>query len=205
MKKIIKYLPLYIIILSAAPIFAQKEDAATSQKNILTRRITIEPGIGLNLMPMSDLVLSNLIQWNMNKRFSVVSYTSYDHNNIFLREFNFVKTDYNYSLNQKFGFGISTYSKHSMHTFSLLAGIKYDAYQETLNNPDFEKASMSVSVFSPDAGLMYNIKRGHKKHFFSFRMYLPLYPYPIGNSDAWSLDGNMANISLEFGLGIQLK
>ncbi len=154
---------------------------------------------------MSDLVISNVLQWNLNKRFSIVSYTSYTHNNVFEREFNFIKTDYNYSLNQKFGAGISNYSKHSMHTFSLLADIKYDSYRETLNNPDFEKVSMSLTSLRPDAGLMYNLKMGRKKYFFSFRMYIPIYPYPIGNSEVWSLDGNMANVTLEFGLGIKLK
>ena len=196
---------LSLLLLNLMPVFAQTDPVSKSRKNFPLRQLTIEPGIGLNPMPISDFVLTNVLQWNMNKRFSIVSYTSYAYNNVFLRKFNFIKTDYNYSLNQKFGAGISIYSKHSMHTFSLLAGIKYNSYQETLDNPDIEKVSMSVTSFSPDAGLMYNLKKGRKKYFFSFRMYIPLYPYPIANSDEWSLDGNMANVSLEFGLGIRLK
>ena len=203
--KLIKYIPLSLLLLSFMSVNAQADSVAKSGKNFPMRQLTIEPGIGLNPMPISDLVLSNVLQWNINKRFSVVSYTSYAYNNAFLREFNFVKTDYNYSLNQKFGAGISIYTKHSMHTFSLLAGIKYDSYKETLHNPDFEKVSMSVTSLSPDAGLMYNLKKGRKKYFFSFRMYIPLYPYPIANTDLWSLDGNMANVTLEFGVGIRLK
>lgn len=203
--KLIKYITLPILLLNVLSVFAQADSVPTSGKNFPMRHFTIEPGIGLNAMPVSDLVLSNVLQWNINKRFSAISYTSYVYNNAFEREFNFVKTDYNHSLNQKFGVGISVYSKHSMHTFSLLAGIKYDSYQETLNNPDFEKVSMSVTSLSPDAGLMYNLKKGRKKYFFSFRMYIPLYPYPLANSDMWSLDGNMANVTLEFGVGIRLK
>lgn len=203
--KLIKYITLPILLLNVMSVLAQPDSIPTSRKNFPERQWTIEPGIGLNAMPISDLVLTNVLQWNINKRFSVVSYSSYAYNNVFLREFNFVKTDYNYSLNQKFGAGISIYSKHSMHTFSLLAGIKYNSYQETLNNPDFEKVSKSVTSLSPDAGLMYNLKKGRKKYFFSFRMFIPLYPYPIANSDLWSLDGNMANITLEFGVGIRLK
>lgn len=196
---------LSLLLLNFMSVFAQEGSLPKSRKNFPERQLTIEPGIGLNAMPISDLVLSNVLQWNINKRFSLVSHTSYAYNNVFLREFNFIKTDYNYSLNQKFGVGISVYSKHSMNTFSLLAGIKYNSYQETLDNPDLEKVSMSVKSFSPDAGLMYNLKKGRKKYFFSFRMYIPLYPYSIANSDEWSLDGNMANVSLEFGLGIRLK
>jgi hypothetical protein len=203
--KYIKYILFSLLLLNFMSVFAQADTAPKSRKNFPMRQLTVEPAIGLNAMPISDLVLSNVVQWNINKRFSVESYTSYAYNNVFLREFNFVKTDYNYSLNQKFGAGISIYSKHSMHTFSLLAGIKYNSYQETLHNPDFEKVSKSVTSLSPDAGLMYNWKKGRKKYFFSFRMFIPLYPYPIANSDVWSLDGNMANVTLEFGVGIRLK
>jgi hypothetical protein len=86
-----------------------------------------------------------------------------------------------------------------------MAGIKYGAYKETLENPDFETVSASVSSVSPDVGLMYNLKLGKKKYFFSYRMYIPLYPYPFKTSDVNAIDANMANISMEFGLGIRLK
>jgi hypothetical protein len=74
-----------------------------------------------------------------------------------------------------------------------------------LENPDFETVSASVSSLDPDVGLMYNIKIGKKKYFFSYRTYIPLYPYPFKSTDVWTLDGNMANLSFEFGLGIRLK
>jgi hypothetical protein len=86
-----------------------------------------------------------------------------------------------------------------------MAGIRYDAYKETLENPDIEKVSASVSSVSPDVGLLYNLKIGKKKYFFSYRMYIPLYPYPLISSYIWSLNDNMVNFSLEFGLGIRLK
>jgi hypothetical protein len=86
-----------------------------------------------------------------------------------------------------------------------MAGIRYDAIKVTLENPDLDNVSTSVSSVSPDVGLMYNLKLGRKKYFFSYRMYIPLYPYPIKSSDFWAIDGNAANLSLEFGLGIRLK
>jgi len=52
---------------------------------------------------------------------------------------------------------------------------------------------------------MYNFKKGSKKYFFSFRMYVPLYPWPVKDSNILAVDGNMNNISLEFGLGIKVK
>jgi len=200
--KTIVYLSIFFLFLNLT-VSAQNVDSEITKNGYPVRRITIEPAIGLELM--SDLVISNLVQLNIKKRLSLVSYTSYSFNNAMQRNFNYIKTDYNYTLTQKFGVGTSLYTKHSSHTFSLMAGIRYDAYKETLENPDFEKVSASVSSVSPDFGLLYNLKIGKKKYFFSYRMYIPLYPYPIISSDIWSLNDNMVNLSLEFGLGIRLK
>ena len=54
-------------------------------------------------------------------------------------------------------------------------------------------------------GVMYNLKLGQKKYFFSYRMYIPLSPYPLKTIDINAVDGNLANISLEMGVGIRLK
>jgi hypothetical protein len=53
--------------------------------------------------------------------------------------------------------------------------------------------------------LMYSMKRGWKKYFFTYRMYLPLYPWPLKSTDINYSDGNMNNIALEFGVGIKIK
>jgi hypothetical protein len=74
-----------------------------------------------------------------------------------------------------------------------------------MNNPEFEKTMVKVNSISPDFGFMYNGKVGQKKFFFSYRMYVPLYPYPVTGADISSITGNLSNISLEFGLGIRLK
>jgi len=200
--KTIVYLSIFFSFLTLSA-SAQNIDSEIARKSIPVRRITIEPAIGLE--PMSDLIISNLVQLNIKKRLSIVSYTSYSYNNAMQRDFSYIKTNYNYTLSQKFGVGTSLYTKHSSHTFSLMSGIRYDAYKETLENPDFEKVSASVSSLSPDLGLLYNLKIGKKKYFFSYRMYIPMYPYPIISSDIWSLNDNLVNLSLEFGLGIILK
>lgn len=200
--KILLYLFIALLLLT----FSASAQINTSEKgnmNYPLRRLTIEPAIGVE--PMSDLIISNLVQWNMKKRLSTVSYTSYAFNNAMQRDLNYIKTNYNYSLTQKLGVGTSLYTKHSSHTFSFLAGIRFDAYKETLENPEFEKVSAAVSSVSPDLGLLYNLKIGKKKHFFSYRMYIPLYPYPVKSSYIWAINDNMANLSFEFGYGIQLK
>jgi outer membrane receptor protein involved in Fe transport len=184
---------------------AQKDSSKVADNVYPVRKVTIEPAIGLETSQMFDLIISNLVQWNIKKQLGIISYTSYSYNNIMNRDFNYIKTNYNYALSQKFGIGTSLTTKHSSHTLSFVAGIRYDAYKETLENPDFENVSASVSSVSPDLGLLYNLKIGKKKYFFSYRMYIPMYPYPVISSYIWSLSDNMSNLSFEFGLGIRLK
>jgi hypothetical protein len=86
-----------------------------------------------------------------------------------------------------------------------MVGVKYTAFQETLDNPNFNKVGASISSLSPDYGLMYSMKRGWKKYFFTYRMYIPLYPWPIKSIDITYSDGNMNNIALELGVGIKIK
>lgn len=203
--KIINYLLLSAILFNGTTTSAQKNTSKSISMDFPISKFTIEPGIGINPAPMSDFVVSNLIQWNVTKRFSLSSHSSLNLNGPFNHTFNYVETNYNYSLIQKFGPGASLYTRRSSHTFSLLAGIKYSAYKETLNNPEFEKISVKVHTVSPDFGFMYSLKLGQKKVFFSYRMYIPLYPYPVKKPDYLTLDSNLANISLELGVGIRLK
>jgi len=202
MKKLINIsISLLLLTFSAS---AQNESSDTTYNNFPLPKWTIEPAIGMEASDMGDFIVSNLVQWNIKKRLGIISYTSYSYNTL-LRDFNYIITEYNYSLSQKFGISTSLYTKHSSHNFSLIAGIRYVAFKETLENPDFETVSASVSSLDPDVGLMYNIKIGKKKYFFSYRTYIPLYPYPFKSTDTWSLDGNLANLSFEFGFGIRLK
>ena len=149
MKHII-YLSIYFVLVSLTSLSAQNGQIKTAKHSYPVAKLTIEPAIGLNPYPMSNFLVSNIVQWNIEKRLSIVSYTSYAYNNALERDFNYIRTDYNNSLTQKFGIGTSLYGKRSAHTFSMMAGIKYDAFQETLHNPEFEPVTATVKSVSPD-------------------------------------------------------
>lgn len=203
--KTTKYLTLFIILITSHFGFAQKDSTASSTNNPLYRQVTVEPGIGVHTNFGVDVLLSTLVQWNLYHRLSIATHSSFNINNATQRNFNHVQTDYNYALNQKIGVGTTLYGKKGSHTWLLMGGIKYTSYRETLQNPDFNKVSTSISAFSPDYGLMYSYKRGGKKYFFTYRVYLPLYPWPVKGSDINYIDGNMNNIALEFGIGMKIK
>lgn len=181
---------------------------ATAQKitqGHLQRLLTVEPSVGIHTNFGTDVLLSTLVQWSPRKRLAFTSYSCYSINNVTQRNFNYITTDYNYSLNQKFGVGTNLYAKKTVHSFFLMAGVKYTAYQETLNNPDLDKATSTISSVSPDYGFMYSLKKGVRNCFFTFRAYIPLYPWPIKGSDIQYVDGNMNHIALEFGVGVKIK
>ncbi len=200
-----KLLFIIISVLTFANSFAQSKKQATNEKQFTVRQLTIEPGIGIHTNFGTDLLLTNLVQWNPKKKLALVSHSSYNINNVLQRKFNGIQTEYNYSVNQKFGIGTTFYTKRSSNTFLLMAGVKYTSFKETLVTPDNNKVSANTNAFSSDYGLMYSLKKGVKKYFFSFRMYVPLYPFPLKDINIWALDGNMNNIALEFGVGIKIK
>lgn len=203
-----KQYTILFILISSLPfshIFSQTKNSGASKEQASVRELTIEPGIGIHTNFGTDLLFTNLVQWNPKKRLAIASYSSYSINNILLTKFNGVSTEYNYSLNQKFGVGTTLYTKRSSNTFLLMAGVKYTSYKESLMDPDNKEVSVGINSFSPDYGLMYSLKKGVKKYFFSFRMYVPLYPWPVKDISTSVLDGNMNNISLEFGVGLKIK
>jgi hypothetical protein len=198
--KTFKFLCLAFALFACTAAFTQNK-----MSTAVVRELTVEPGVGIHTNFGTDFLITNLVQWNPTKRFSLAAHTSFNFNNILQRDFNYVKTNYNNSINQKFGAGTTFYSKKSSHTFLLMIGFKYTAFKETLYNPDLDKVSVSINAFSPDYGLMYSYKRGLKKCFFTFRTYIPLYPWPVKGSDIDYIDGNRDNIALELGLGIKIK
>ncbi len=165
-----------------------------SQQNI-PYRLTTEPAIGTKLMAM-DVQVSNLLQYNVHKRFSIISHSVFSFAIPFARMED-VLQNYNYALIQKFGIGTSLYTKHTMNTFSFLAGVKYYTYSGTLDNEHLpEKITTKSTGTTSDFGLMYNLKMVRKKYFMSTRLYVPLKD---------GLAGMGENATIEIGAGIKLR
>jgi hypothetical protein len=202
--KAIKSVLFMVSLFTCTSVLAQKGISVATNDHSTVRQITIEPAIGIHTNFGVDLLITNLVQWNPKKHLSLASHSSFNINNTTQRYFNGIKTDYNYSINQKFGVGTTLYTKKSSHTFLFMVGAKYTTYSKTLDDERFDKVNATISSFSPDYGFMYSLKKGWKKCFFTFRMYVPLYPWPTKGSDAFYLDGNMNNIALEFGMGFRI-
>lgn len=196
-----------LISISAAAILLTTTALAQTEApaKYVHRTLTVEPSVGIHTDMDVDLLLSALVQWNPRRKLAFASHSSYNINNITSRDVESVHTDYNYSLTQRLGVGTTLYGKRSSHSLFLMGGVSYTAYQETLVNPSLEQVTVSISSLSPDYGLMYSLKKGGKKWFFTFRAYLPLYPWPMKGADINYVDANIYAISLEFGVGIRIK
>ncbi|MEP7322382.1 MAG: hypothetical protein ABI761_10700 [Saprospiraceae bacterium] len=202
--KTIKYLFFLICLLSGINGFTQKEISRLIKNDSKIRLLTVEPGIGIHTNFGTDLLFTNLVQWNPINHLSLASHTSFNINNITQRSFNGIITNYNFSINQKFGIGTTLYTKKRAHTFLLMVGARYTTYKETLDDERFDKVGTIIKTISPDYGFMYSRKVGWKKYFYTFRFYLPLYPWPIKGTNILYSDANRDNIALEFGIGIKI-
>lgn len=202
--KAITYLIISTALLSGSYALAQKDLSINTSDPSLVRQLTIEPGLGIHTNFGTDLLFTNLITWNLRKHISIAAHTSLNINNITQRYSNGIKTNYNYSINQKFGAGTTIYAKKWSHSFLLMVGAKYTTFRETLDDERFDKVATTISSFSPDYGLMYSLKRGWKKYFLTYRVYVPLYPWPTKGSDILYLEGNMDLIALEVGIGMKM-
>lgn len=189
------------LLLTTTATLAQTDNSRKYAHN----HLTVEPAVGIHTNMGTDLLFSAMVQWSPKRKLAFASHSSYNINNITARNVESVHTDYNYSLTQRFGVGTTLYSKRSSHSFFLMGGISYTAYQETLMNADLQPVSTAVSSLSPDYGLLYSLKKGGKKCFFTFRAYIPLYPWPVKGSDINYADANMNCISLEFGVGFRIR
>ncbi|MBC8051914.1 MAG: hypothetical protein H7Y13_02505 [Sphingobacteriaceae bacterium] len=187
---------LFTTVLLALCISAGMGQTTKTSHRSLNRKLTIEPAIGMSLFGNDGLRFSTIIQRNTEKKLSFISHTSLSPGLMtFVRED--VKQNYSYSLAQKIGIGASFYTKKMVNSYSFIAGLKYSAYSGTLQNDEIpETITTKTSSVSSEYGMMYNLKLGKGKCFFSTRVYIPLKDgiYGLGEDS-----------SFEFGLGIRVK
>ncbi|NJN34477.1 MAG: hypothetical protein HC817_09715 [Saprospiraceae bacterium] len=87
--------------------------------------------------------------------------------------------------------------KKTAHTLFLMGGGKYFMYLGRVNNPQIQDALQTkFNTFSFDKGLMYNLKIGRGNHYFSGRIYTPVF------DGKWIA---IENATVELGAGFQLK
>ena len=161
--------------------------------------LTIEPAVGTRLntfLGNKNVQLSNLIQYNLTKRVGLITHSVVS-SDFKLNRATDVRQQYNIAFSQRIGIGTSFSTRRASNAFFVLAGLKFSAYSGTLTNEQLpERLPFKTRSVTSDYGLMYNLKLGREKYFFSGRIYVPLKD---------GVAGIVENANLEFGVGIRLK
>lgn len=135
-------------------------------------------------------------QYNILKGISAISYTE----SIFAKETSdYIK--YNeYFLLQAFGIGVTRGKKRFNNSLFLLGGGRYYYSKATVNDITFDKSTYRTSVIYPELGLLYTIKIGKRKIYFTGQLYLPIAPIQL-------LKGfeRFTEATLSFGVGYKIK
>jgi hypothetical protein len=166
----------------------------------LFNKLSIEPAIGLRLSSafgLVDVQLSGLVQYHVNKRFSLASHNAFSFDLHTFKAFKNINPKYSFTAFQKFGIGMSAFAKHSEHTFFMMAGAKFFTYSANINNSKLEDNKQTkFHTIALDRGVLYNLKIGRKSPYFSGRIYLPFF------DGKWNA---IENSAFEFGAGFKLK
>ncbi len=174
--------------------------AGLSQVKYPSRKLSIEPAIGLRLSSAFGLVdfqLSGLVQYQVNKRISLASHSAFSFDINSFAAFKNIKVKKSMTNFQRFGIGTSFYSNKGSHTFFFMAGVKDFKYSASINNPLLEdNVNSQFKTVAFDKGMLYNIKVGRGNPYFSGRVYAPVF------DGKWIA---IENASLELGAGFKIK
>lgn len=172
----------------------------SQKKDYPIRKLSIEPALGSRLSSVFGLVdvqVSGLAQYQLNRRFHLASHTAVSFDLNCFEAFKNINVKYSITTFQKFGVGTSLYTKRSSHTLFLMAGGKHFTYSASMDNPKLEdNVNTKFATMAFDKGLLYNLKIGVGKIYFSGRIYAPVF------DGKWMI---IENTSLEFGVGFQIK
>lgn len=164
------------------------------------KKLSIEPAIGLRLSSafgLVDVQVSGLVQYHLNKRFSLASHTAFSFDLNSFKAFKNINPKYSFTAFQKVGIGTSVFTKNSEHAMFLMTGAKYFAYSANIKNTALEDQKQTkFQTLAMDNGLLYNLKIGKNSPYFSGRVYVPVF------DGKWNA---VENAALEFGAGFKLR
>jgi hypothetical protein len=156
---------------------------------------SVELKIGAGKLQTQLLAIDFNYQHNLSKHFSLISFSQID-----FSAWNrnpdkiYLVTNY-FFFAQTFGIGASVGTKRFNTGLSLLAGGRLYHSKAMVN--EIHEPEMVTNRILPESGLLYNLKIGRKKYYFSTQVYLPLTPF-----SAASIEKNM---TLSIGIGCKIK
>ena len=151
----------------------QAQDSLPTFKSEKFRSIEIKTGIGVGFPPRIYKIPINIVyQQNIKGGFSTISYSE------FLSMFS-KSSESSYSefiWLEAVGIGKTIGSNRFNNGLYLLGGGRVYHSKLALYNTDFNQNTLVTKKITPELGLLYNLKVGKKKYYFTTQMYFALTP-----------------------------
>lgn len=189
-----------LVALSIALQSSGQQRVKTNQRKTSYSKLTTDISVGFPLLQFKsnhkDWLIGCQSQYNVTRKINIVSYTGLLlYAATFRDNKDYIKTNHNYSIIQRFGMGTTFFTRGITNSFFLMAGFRYSSAKSTMNHPDFPEQVVTYSSLVPEYGVLYNLKVGNKKYFFSTRLYVPLHNLPLELIE---------NGTIEFGVGMRV-
>ncbi len=148
----------------------QAQDDLPTYKSETFRSIEVKTGIGIIPLPY-QIPINVVYQQNMKRGFSAILYSEFLHRygkdgSLSLRE-----TIWRESVGIGRTFGNGKYN----NGLYLLGGGRY-YYSRLVVDADLNENTLTTKKLNPELGLLYNLKVGRKKWYFSTQLYFALTP-----------------------------
>lgn len=152
----------------------QAQDSLPTFKSEKFRSIEIKTGIGIGYPPRIYKIPINIVyQQNIKRGFSTILYSE------FLSMFA-SNSESNYSeftWVEAVGIGRTIGNNKFNNGLYLLGGVRVYHSKLALHNTDFNQHTLATNKITPELGLLYNLKVGKKKFYFTTQMYFALTPF----------------------------
>lgn len=151
----------------------QAQDSLPTFKSEKFRSIEVKTGIGIGYPPRIYKIPINIVyQRNIKRGFSTILYSE------FLSMFSGnSESSYNeFTWVEAVGIGRTIGNNRFYNGLYLLGGGRVYHSKLALYNTDFNQNTLVTNKITPELGLLYNLKVGRKKFYFTTQMYFALTP-----------------------------
>lgn len=154
----------------------QAQDDVQTFKSETFRSIDVKTGIGFGYPPRLYQIPINIVyQQNIKRWLSGILYSEILYSSFNVSEPSSFKATEFLSL-QAVGIGTTIGNNRFNNGLYLLGGGRVYHSKLVVENTNFNQNTLVTNFFTPELGLLYNLKVGKKKFYFSTQLYLVLTP-----------------------------
>jgi hypothetical protein len=153
----------------------QAQDSLQTFKSSSFRSIEVKTGIGFGYPPRLYKIPINVVyQQNIKGGFSTILYSELLYQSFEVSKFNYKTTEF--LMLEAVGIGKTIGNKKFNNGLYLMGGARLYHSKLEVNNTDFKQNTLVTNIITPEMGLLYNLKVGRKKLYFSTQLYFVLTP-----------------------------